>query len=45
MARWFVILLAIAGGLQLIISLIRAVREVNAIGTAPADTTEWEIKE
>ena len=42
-ARRFVILMSAAGFLQLVISLVRAVREVNAIGTTPADTTEWEI--
>jgi archaetidylinositol phosphate synthase len=43
-ARWFVILMSAAGLLQLVVMLIRSVREVNTQGTPPADTTEWEIK-
>jgi hypothetical protein len=37
--------MSVAGLLQLVISLVRAVREVNAVGTTPADTTEWKIGE
>jgi phosphatidylglycerophosphate synthase len=44
-ARWFVIAMAAAGLAQLAIMLVRAVREMNAKGAAPADTTEWEIGE
>ena len=33
-----------AGVMQLIASLWQAVREVNALGAAPADTTEWVLK-
>lgn len=40
-ARWFIIVMAAAGLAQLVIMLVRAVREVNARGTPPADTTEW----
>jgi phosphatidylglycerophosphate synthase len=40
-AKWFVILMSAAGLVQLAISLVRAVRDVNAQGTPPADTTEW----
>jgi hypothetical protein len=43
-AKWFVILMSAAGLTQLVISLVRAVREVNAVGTMPADTTEWEVR-
>lgn len=40
---WFVLVMFVAGLLQLKLSLWRAVREVNAQGQ-PADTTEWEIE-
>ena len=43
-AYWFVLIMFIAGLVQLLISLRRAVHEVNAQGQ-PADTTEWEINE
>jgi phosphatidylglycerophosphate synthase len=39
-ALWFMSALVVAGGVQLVLGLWRAVREVNALGT-PADTTEW----
>ncbi len=41
---WCVFALFIAGVVQLLISLRRAVREVNAKGQ-PADTTEWEMEQ
>jgi phosphatidylglycerophosphate synthase len=40
-ALWFVTALTAAGAVQLIASLWQSVREVNALGAAPADTTEW----
>lgn len=40
----FVLVMFIAGFMQLLISLRQAVREVNAKGQ-PADTTEWEISD
>ncbi|MEM8945229.1 MAG: CDP-alcohol phosphatidyltransferase family protein [Planctomycetota bacterium] len=43
-AFWFVLLMFVAGVLQLKVSLWKAVREVNAKGQSP-DTTEWEIEE
>ncbi|NOZ41540.1 MAG: hypothetical protein GXP24_15125 [Planctomycetes bacterium] len=43
-AFWFVLLLFVAGLVQLKWSLWRAVQEVNAKGQ-PADTTEWEIED
>ncbi len=43
-AFWFVLLLFVAGLVQLKLSLWRAVQEVNAKGQ-PADTTEWEIED
>ena len=39
---WFVLVMFVAGVVQLLISLRRAIREVNAQGQ-PADTTEWEL--
>jgi phosphatidylglycerophosphate synthase len=38
---WFISALVIAGTVQLVLSLWRAVHEVNALGAAPVDTTEW----
>ncbi len=43
-AFWFLLLLFVAGLVQLKISLWHAVQEVNAKGQ-PADTTEWEIED
>jgi phosphatidylglycerophosphate synthase len=43
-AFWFVAAMTAAGFVQLNLSLWRAVREVNAHGTAPPDMTEWETK-
>jgi archaetidylinositol phosphate synthase len=40
-ALGFISALVIAGAVQLVVSLWRAVHEVNAHGSAPADTTEW----
>ena len=40
-AWWFVAALSVAGLVQLIVSLWRAVGEVNAQGTPNVDTTEW----
>jgi phosphatidylglycerophosphate synthase len=40
-ALWFMTAMVLAGAGQLIVSLGRSVREVNALGAAPADTTEW----
>jgi archaetidylinositol phosphate synthase len=40
----FIAALTAAGVVQLIVSLYQAVRDVNAHGAAPADTTEWEIR-
>ena len=40
-AFWFLLLLIIAGLVQLKLSLLQAIREVNSGGTAP-DTTEWK---
>jgi archaetidylinositol phosphate synthase len=42
-AFWFVLVLFVAGLLQLKWSLWKAIRAVNA-ADAPPDTTEWEIK-
>lgn len=44
LAFWFVSAMTAAGFFQLNVSLYRAVREVNAHGAAPADTTEWVNK-
>jgi archaetidylinositol phosphate synthase len=41
LAFWFVALMTAAGFVQLNLSLWRAVREANAEGAKPADTTEW----
>ena len=38
---WYSLLIVI-GVVQLMVNLIMAVREVNAVGTAP-DTSEWQI--
>lgn len=43
-AFWFVVVLVVAGAVQLVLSLWQSVREVNARGAAPADTTEWQLK-
>ncbi len=43
-AFWFTAAMTGAGFLQLVFSLWRSVREVNALGAAPADTTEWQLK-
>ena len=43
-AFWFVVVLVVAGVVQLVVSLWTSVREVNAVGSAPADTTEWQLK-
>lgn len=43
-AFWFLAAVTAAGLAQLIASLIRSVREVNALGAAPADTTEWHLE-
>ena len=43
-AFWFVLLMFVAGLVQLKLSLWRAIREVNSQGQ-PADTTEWEIED
>jgi phosphatidylglycerophosphate synthase len=40
----FVVAMVIAGAAQLSISLHSGVREVNALGAAPADTTEWQLR-
>jgi phosphatidylglycerophosphate synthase len=44
LAFWFIVVMTLAGLIQLKLSLWRAVREVNARGAAPADTTEWRIE-
>jgi archaetidylinositol phosphate synthase len=36
--------LSAAGVVQLLVSLFQAVRDVNELGAAAADTTEWEIR-
>jgi phosphatidylglycerophosphate synthase len=43
-AFWFVLAMIAVGIIQLGVSLWRAVRDVNALGAAPADTTEWQIR-
>lgn len=43
-AFWFLAALVVAGIVQLMISLWGSVREVNALGAAPVDTTEWQIR-
>lgn len=43
-AFWFAAVVTAAGLVQLAISLRRSVREVNARGAAPADTTEWQLR-
>lgn len=40
-ALWFMAALVVAGAVQLIHSLWRSVHEVNSLGAAPADTTDW----
>lgn len=40
-AWWFLLALLAFGGVQLLVNLIKAVREVNEKG-APPDTSEWE---
>lgn len=42
-AFWFVTALVIAGIVQLIVSLVKSIRDVNAAGAAPPDTTEWKL--
>lgn len=42
-ALWFVSLLVALGLIQLLVSLRRAVREVNRHSASPADTTEWKL--
>ena len=42
-AFWFVLVMFLAGLVQLKISLWRAIREVNERGAAP-DTTEWKLE-
>jgi archaetidylinositol phosphate synthase len=42
---WFVAAMVGAGIVQLAISLYSGVREVNALGAAPVDTTEWQLRE
>ena len=42
---WFVAAMVIAGAIQLAKSLWHSVLEVNAHGAAPADTTEWVLKD
>jgi archaetidylinositol phosphate synthase len=44
LAFWFVSALVAAGVIQLVVSLWQSVRDVNALGAAPADTTEWVQK-
>jgi phosphatidylglycerophosphate synthase len=44
LAFWFVSALVAAGVVQLVVSLWQSVRDVNALGAAPADTTEWVQK-
>lgn len=44
LAFWLVLMLFVAGLAQLKWSLWKAIRTVNAIG-APADTTEWELRD
>lgn len=41
---WFVAAMVSAGVVQLAISLYVSVCEVNALGAAPADTTEWQLR-
>ena len=43
-AWWFVLIMTVAGLVQLKWSLWQAVREVNAATSSQPDTTEWEIK-
>jgi archaetidylinositol phosphate synthase len=43
-AFWFAATVTLAGLSQLLLSLWRSVREVNALGAAPADRTEWHIQ-
>jgi phosphatidylglycerophosphate synthase len=38
---WFFVVLLGIGGLQLVVNLVRAIRDVNKYGQQP-DTTEWE---
>ena len=42
--RWFLGILLFAGIVQLIVSLVQAIQEVNRSGSEP-DTTEWEMNE
>jgi phosphatidylglycerophosphate synthase len=43
LAFWFIVVMTIAGAVQLLISLVRAVREVNAETATAADSTEWQV--
>jgi archaetidylinositol phosphate synthase len=40
---WFVVAMVTAGIAQLVVSLVKSVRDVNATGAAPPDTTEWKL--
>jgi archaetidylinositol phosphate synthase len=42
LARWFLWVTVVAGGLALVVMLVNAVREVNASGPPP-DTAPWEL--
>ena len=44
LAWWFMAIVTAAGGAQLAISIWSTVREVNAVGATPADTTEWKLE-
>jgi phosphatidylglycerophosphate synthase len=41
-AFWFVLALFVAGLVQLLWSLAKAIRAVNALSATPPDTTEWQ---
>jgi hypothetical protein len=43
LAFWFIAAMTTAGLVQLVVSLRKAVREVNAGAAASADTTEWQV--
>jgi phosphatidylglycerophosphate synthase len=46
-ARLAVVFLVAVGGaglVQLVLSLVRSVRDVNELGAVPADTTEWKLE-
>jgi phosphatidylglycerophosphate synthase len=42
LARWFLIVLVVLGGVTLVVMLVQAVREVNSGGPAP-DSSPWEL--